>query len=284
MIDTSFLDQLARFSLVVNKRVTSSLMGPRKSVSKGTGIMFKEHRIYAPGDDFRSIDWRVYARTDDLYVKTYEEERNLTVHILIDSSASMNFGKPVSKYDYGAMIGVGFAYLAMKENEKFQFATFGENVQVFQPRRGMSQLASMVDYLNNFKLEGTSKFLHCLHQYRSYIGSRSMIILVSDMLVNADEIKEALGYLGDHDVKVIQLLDPLESNLDVEGSFKLKDSETKEEMITYIGSGVQQHYKGLLADHTAKIQQACIAHGYHFHQIVTSTPLFDAFYEILKSY
>src|SRR3972149_8491344 len=131
MISTDFFEQLDRFHLVIKKRVTSSYMGPRKSVATGRGLMFKEHRIYSPGDDIRLIDWKVFARTDDLYIKTFEEERNLTVHIIMDASASMGFGKPVSKFDYAAMLGVGFAYLAMRDNEKFQFSTFSEGLDVF---------------------------------------------------------------------------------------------------------------------------------------------------------
>ena len=119
MITTEFLDELSRFNLVVQKRVTSNYIGPRKSIAAGRGLTFKEHRPYAPGDDIRLIDWKVFARTDDLHIKTFEEERNLTVHSIIDTSASMGFGKPVSKFDYAAMLGVGFGYLAMRENEKF---------------------------------------------------------------------------------------------------------------------------------------------------------------------
>ena len=132
MIDTSFLDQLMRFNLVINKRVTSNLSGPRKSIAGGHGLTFKDYRIYAPGDDIRLIDWRVYARTDNLYIKVHEEERNLTVHIIIDGSASMGFGKPLSKFDYASMIGVGFAYLAMRDNERFQFSTFADTLEIFQ--------------------------------------------------------------------------------------------------------------------------------------------------------
>ncbi|MCH8331717.1 MAG: DUF58 domain-containing protein, partial [Bacteroidetes bacterium] len=82
MIDTKFLDQLARFNLVIHKRVTSKYTGPRRAMATGRGVVFSGHRIYSPGDDFRSIDWKVYARTDDLHIKMYEEERNLTVHII----------------------------------------------------------------------------------------------------------------------------------------------------------------------------------------------------------
>ena len=117
MIKTDFLHELDRFSLVVHKRVTSNYAGPRRSIAFGRGVVFKDHRIYAPGDDYRAIDWKVFARTDDLYIKTYEEERNLVVHIIVDFSSSMNFGKPITKFDYASMIGVGFAYLAMKDND-----------------------------------------------------------------------------------------------------------------------------------------------------------------------
>ena len=156
MINTDFLNQLDRFHLVVKKRVTSNFVGPRKSVAAGRGLTFKDHRMYSPGDDIRLIDWKVFARTDDLYIKTFEEERNLTAHIIMDASASMGFGKPISKFDYAAMLGVGLAYLAMRENERFQFSTFNEGLEIFQPRRGMSQLASMVFYLNNVKTQCNS--------------------------------------------------------------------------------------------------------------------------------
>ena len=91
MIDSSFLNSLKKLDLIINKRVTSKYRGERKSISKGGGTIFKDHRIYAPGDNYKAIDWKVYARTDDLFVKLMEEERNLDVHILIDTSASMHY-------------------------------------------------------------------------------------------------------------------------------------------------------------------------------------------------
>ena len=213
MIKTDFLDQLDRFHLVVKKKVTSNYIGPRKSVASGRGLAFKDHRIYSPGDDIRLIDWRVFARTDNLYIKTFEEERNLTAHIIMDSSASMGFGKPISKFDYAAMIGVGFAYLAMRENEKFQFSTFNEKLDVFQSRRGMSQLASMVFHINQTQTSGTSKLLDSMVQYKKLIGSRSLLVLVSDFLVDINEVIEALYNLGDHEIRVLQVLDPVEKDL-----------------------------------------------------------------------
>jgi len=282
MINTDFLDQLDRFHLVVKKRVTSSYVGPRRSIAAGGGLTFKDHRIYSPGDDIRLIDWKVFARTDDLYIKTFEEERNLTAHIIMDASASMGFGKPINKFDYAAMIGVGFAYIAMRENEKFQFSTFSEGLDVFQPRRGMSQLASMVFHLNNIKTQGYSKLLDAMIQYKKVVGSRSLLILISDFLVNIDEVTEALYALGDHEIKVIQVLDPIEKDLKYSGDFKLIDSESKNILRTYVSPRLRVHYQQMLDNHSAKIEGTCNRLGYHFHQLTTNTPVFDAFYRVLE--
>jgi len=282
MISTDFLDQLDRFHLVVKKKVTSNYTGPRKSIATGRGLMFKEHRIYSPGDDIRLIDWKVFARTDDLYIKTFEEEKNLTAHIIMDSSASMGFGKPISKFDYAAMLGVGFAYLAMRENEKFQFSTFSESLDVFQSRRGMSHLASMVFHLNQTKTQGYSKLLNSMVQYKKVVGSRSMLVLVSDFLLDINEITEALYTLGDHEIKILQILDPIEKDLKYSGDFKLVDSETKDKLRTYISPRLRVEYQQMLDNHTAKIEETCNKLGYHFHQITTDTPVFDAFYRVLE--
>ncbi len=282
MIDTSFLSQLDRFNLIISKRVTSVYAGPRRSIAPGRGLVFRDFRPYSWGDDFRAIDWKVFARTDHLHVKTYEEERNLVVHVIVDYSASMNFGKPITKFDYASMLGVGFAYLAVKENEKFMFSTFSEDLSVFQPRRGMSQLMAMIHHLNNLKTGGFSKVRDAMAQYKKLIGSRAMIVLISDFLIDINEIKEALYMLGNNEIKIVQVLDPVEKNLSIQGDFKLKDSETKSVIRTYISPRLRVQYQKMLDDHSAEIEKTCTKLGMDFHLITTDTPIFDAFYEILK--
>lgn len=282
MIETEFLAQLDRFNLVVSKRVTSTYSGPRRSIAAGRGLVFKDYRAYSPGDDTRLIDWKIFARTDNLYVKNYEEERNLTVHVIIDSSSSMNYGKPVTKFDYGSMIGVGFAYLAMKENEKFQFSTFAESLEVFQAKRGMSQLANMVQYLNNIKTKGHSKLHDSIRQYKKLVGSKSMLILISDFLINIEEVRDAFYLLGDHEIKIIQVLDPVEKDLKMQGDFKLEDSETSEKLRTYISPRMRDSYQRMLERHTENVREVCDKLGIKFYQITTDVPVFDAFYMLLE--
>lgn len=284
MIDTKFLDQLGRFHLVVTKRVTSNYAGEKRSIAEGHGLIFKDHRMYARGDDIRLIDWRVYARTDDLYVRRYEEERNLNVHIILDASASMGFGKKISKFDYSSMIGVGFAYLALKSNERFQISTFAENNVIFRPKKGMNQLASMIDNINSIKNEGNSKLYESFYKYRKLITSRSLIVLISDFLIDIEEIKKTLYTLasGQHEVKIIQVLDAEEKELQLRGDAKLRDVETGGILKTFISPRLKMSYEAKLAKHTSSIHEECNKLGFDFHSIGSDTPIFDAFYEILK--
>ncbi|MCX6708980.1 MAG: DUF58 domain-containing protein [Candidatus Woesearchaeota archaeon] len=281
MINTEFLHQLDRFSLIINKRITSNYIGERFSRATGRGLIFKDHAIYAPGEDFRSVDWRVFGRTDKLYVKRYEEERNLTVHVILDSSASMNFGSTITKADFAGMIGIGFAYLALKNNESFVLSTFSDALEVFRPKKGRAQLASMVEYLNSRKPKGLTKLDQSLAGYKKLIGSKSYVVIISDFLYPIEEIKKALYFFKNHKLVLIQVLDKVERNLNLEGDFRLKDLETNEVLRTYLNPFARQQYEGMLEEHNGRIQQACTEVNAQFYSSNTGQSVFDVFYDVL---
>ena len=155
VIKTDFLRELDEFILVVKKRVTSSFTGERRSESTGSGLIFKDYANYVYGDDFKNIDWRVFARTDKLLVKRYEEDRNLTVHIIIDFSGSMDFGSKIKKHEYASMIALGFSYIALENNERFVLSTFDDKLDF--------KISAI-----SFALIGTlvSSFLSCLENLK----------------------------------------------------------------------------------------------------------------------
>jgi uncharacterized protein (DUF58 family) len=281
MITAEFLHQLDRFSLIINKRITSNYVGERFSHATGRGLIFKDHTIYAPGEDFRSVDWRVFGRTDKLYVKRYEEERNLAVHIILDFSASMGFGTAMTKSEFASMVGVGFAYLALKNNEKFVLSTFSDSLEFFKPRRGRGQLASMVEFLNAKKPKGLSKLEQSLSSYKKLLNSRSYVVIVSDFLYPIDDIKKTLYLFKNHKIVLIQVLDKIEKNLDLEGDFKLKDLETNEVLRTFINPFARKQYSGMLEDHIGKIKQACVEAGAQFYSSNTGQSVFDVFFDVL---
>jgi len=281
MITADFLAELDRFHLILNKRITSKYFGSRASTSQGRGALLKDHRVYAPGDDFRQIDWKIYARTDHLYIRRYEEERNMTVHVIIDDSASMNYGKP-KKFDYAAMLGVGFAYLALKDQERFRFATFSDDLDIFQSRKGLKHVAAMIDHLNKVKIKGKSEFLDAMSKYSKILGTKSLIIIISDFLFDVNEIKEGLLRLGRHDIKLIQVLDTSEKDLQISGDVKLQDAETEQVLRTYISPRLVSQYELKLGNHIAYLNKTCLDFRAEFYAATTATPLFDVFYNILS--
>src|SRR3989344_4017753 len=182
MIDLSFLKHLDRLDLILNKKILSPFSGARESRLPGKGLLFKDYRQYAQGDDIKNIDWKVFARTEDLYVKRYEEDKDLTNHIIVDMSASMDFGTPVKKSEYGAMLAIGFAYLSLKNNERFVVSTFSDRLTLLRARRGRKQLGAILNHLTNKQAEGKSNFEASISSYKQLINSKSMVIIISDFL------------------------------------------------------------------------------------------------------
>jgi uncharacterized protein (DUF58 family) len=280
-IDTSFLRQLDRFDITLKKRVISSYAGARQSKNYGTGLVFYDYKDYVPGDDFRAIDWKVYARTDDFFVRRYEEERNMRIHVVIDASASMNFGGRTKKFEYASMIGIGFCYMALRNNESFEVSTFAEDLQVFKAKKGMSKLIGVVETLNKITPKGQSLFRQSLEKYKAAINTKSMVIIISDFLFDPEELRNTLYRYKKSEVMVIQVLDASERELMLEGDMILDDSETGDRMRTYISNKLIENYSEKLLDHVYGIKKICDQFNAKFLSVSTETPIFDAFYTLL---
>ncbi|MCS4541019.1 MAG: DUF58 domain-containing protein [Euryarchaeota archaeon] len=285
LIDIDFCKELDRFSFMVKKRVISIYAGARVSIKEGKGIDTVDYREYFPGDDIKSIAWKVYSRTEKLYIRRFEEEKNLTTHILVDCSKSMEFGE-IKKFDYAAMIGAGFAYLVTNENERFALSTYSDELKdIMQPRRGKRHFLDAVELLNSTSLEGKTRLNVCADQYSKIIRSRSLVIIISDFLEPLSSLDTGIYKIarGSHDLVLIQVLDPKEKNLEgVEGDTKLYDSETSEMRRTYISPAFKANYKKILDEHAGAIKKVCDDVGADFYSITSDTPIFDAFLEIIE--
>jgi len=279
MIDTSFFKELDRFSFMVRKRVSTAYSGSRRSILKGRGMEPVSYREYTQGDDFKIIDWKVYGRTEKLYVKEFEEEKSLTTHILLDTSKSMDFR---NKFTYAAMLALGFAYLVTKDNEKFGVSTFGEEITITKPRRGRRYLSNTIDILNSIELSGKTRFDYCMEKYAHIIKSRSLVIIISDFMADIDSIKNSIFRLGDHEFVLIQVLDPVEINLDLGGEARLIDLETDTRLDIYTSPRLRSEYERRLNDHIAKIKETCLAVGADFHTVTTDMPIFDSIFQVVN--
>ncbi|VVB91244.1 Uncharacterised protein [uncultured archaeon] len=279
MIDTSFFKELDRFSFMVRKRVSTAYSGSRRSILKGRGMEPVSYREYTRGDDFKIIDWKVYGRTEKLYVKEFEEEKSLTTHILLDTSKSMDFR---NKFEYAAMLALGFAYLVTKDNEKFGVSTFSEEINIIKPKRGRKYLSQTINLLNSTELSGKTRFDYCMEKYASIIKSRSLVIVISDFMADPAAIRNAIFRLGDNELVLIQVLDPVEKNLDLGGEARLIDLETDQKLDIYSSPRLRAEYQKRLADHIAKIKEPSLQVGADFHTVTTDMPVFDAIFQIIN--
>jgi uncharacterized protein (DUF58 family) len=282
LIETDFFEELDRFNFLMRKRVSTVYAGARRSIRYGKGIGIVGYREYMPGDDIKTIDWRLYARTEKLYIRQYEEEKNLTAHILLDASKSMEFksGK-FSKFDYAAMLATGFAYIVTKENEKFGISTFSEDVNIMPTKRGTAYLMGMIDYLNNLKLAGKTNLARCIEEYIKVITSKSLVIVISDFLDKIESINAAIYRLASHDLILVQVLDQQEWDVELEGDVKLYDLETAKNIKTYISPRFKEEYLHRLQEHIHAIAATSSRVGAEFYTFNTNKPIFDAFFEVM---
>lgn len=282
-IDTDFFRQLDRFTFTVRKRVSTVYAGNRPSTRSGHGIDTIGYREYDRSDELKAIDWKVYARSEKLYVRQFEEEKTLTTHILLDASKSMDYSRSGrSKFEYAAMLAAGFAYMVTRYNDRFAISTFAEHVEVSRPERGRKNLLKAIDRLTETELAGRTSIDACVEKYSHLIKSRSLVILISDFLDDPKSIESAVFRLADHDLIVIQVLDPAEKELVFQGNSRILDLETGDEIRTYVSENFKQRYTDRLNDHIAQIRKACKKVGGEFYTFTTDTPVFEAFYTTIK--
>ncbi len=258
-IQPDFLDELARFDAALKKEVNSIFQGEQESKELGEGLTFSDYRNYTPGDDTRLIDWRVYARTEELYIKQFEEERNLTIHVLIDASRSMGFGEgDDNKFEYAAKIGLGFAYLAADENNDFRVSVFGDGFKRLDTggsNRG--EILRLIDLLNEEgeDLEGETDFRKSFEEYESTIGSKSLVLIASDFLGDTDGIAEGLSALAKHDVTLAHVIAPDERELPARGDTIFEALESDTSLRTYFSNRLKTTYQNRLENHISSIDE-----------------------------
>jgi uncharacterized protein (DUF58 family) len=283
-IDVEFFRQLDRFTFMVKKRISTAYAGSRRSIHSGRGLDTKGYREYDSGDEIKTIDWKVYARSEKLYIRQFEEDKSLTTHILLDSSKSMDYtsGDAPSKFEYATMLASGFAYLVTKDNDKFAISTFAEDVNITKPRRGRKYLLKTIERLETAPVGGKTAIDESTLVYSKVIHSRSLVIIISDFLQDPKEIESAIYRLADHDLILVQVLDRTESSLEIHGHSRLIDLESGSKLDTYVSEDMKNEYQKKLTEHVGHISDVCNKVGAEFYSFTTDTPIFDAFFNTIS--
>ncbi|MGB3057787.1 MAG: DUF58 domain-containing protein [Candidatus Omnitrophota bacterium] len=233
MIPKEIIRKIRRIQITTSRKVTDVFAGQYQSVFKGLGIEFDEVREYFPGDDIRSIDWNVTARTGHPYVKKFVEERQLTIMILLDVSLSCRFGTVNStKSDIAAEICSIIAFSAIQNSDKVGMLTFTDRVEKFiPPRKGVRHVLRVIREALYNTPSGRKTDINCALEHLNRVTSRRTITFIISDFLTAD-FKKMLSITNKrHDVIAVTIKDPAELKLPDAGMVKMHDAETGQPFI-----------------------------------------------------
>jgi uncharacterized protein (DUF58 family) len=275
-LDPAVVARLGTLELKARTIVEGFLSGLHRSPFKGFSVEFAEYRQYIPGDDLSTIDWKVFARSDRYYVKKFEEETNLDAHLMLDVSGSMGYGSgAMTKFEYGACLAASLAYLMNRQRDAVGLTAFDDKIVEMLPvgsRPG--HLRNILLTLDRLKLGRETNVSKPLQQIVDSLSKRGMVVLISDLLDDADAVIRGLRhfqYRG-NDVIVFQVLDPDEIDFPFERATKFEDLETSEEILAVPGA-VRDHYVREMGALIERYQRELGAAGIDYQLLSTKRPL-----------
>lgn len=278
LLDPKILDRIGNYALLSKHVVEGFITGLHRSLFHGFGSEFVQYRNYAPGDDLKYLDWKVYARTNQLCTKVFREETNMTCRIVLDCSESMSYkgqNSPLSKLDYASVAASCLAYLASGQGDKVGFYAYGEDIySAVPPGSSQRHLQDIFREMNKLKATGKGQHRKCLTKISDGFKGRGLVLFISDMLESEDEIIQFLKAMrfSNNDCILMQILDKDELELPFEHNVRFVSMEENGELLT-APELIRGNYQNKLNAHVDKIKISCRQNLIDFEVIDTSRSL-----------
>ena len=279
LLSADLLRRLEQFQLIAARRAKSAAKGERRSRARGQSVEFADHRNYVPGDDFRYLDWNLYGRLDRLFLKLYEEERELPVRVFLDASESMNFGTP-RKIDFAKQIAAAVGYVALCGFDRVSVNVFPEapeqNVYrgALRAVRGRKSSLTFFQNLNQVQPKGTADFNQSLRRGALEARQAGLAIVLSDFLDPQGYVSGLTALVGrGFHVNAVQILAPEEMNPDTYGDLKLIDSETGTVQEVTFGKYRLATYQQTVRNYCQRLKEYCQARGVSFFTTTSDASL-----------
>jgi uncharacterized protein (DUF58 family) len=279
LLTPELLRRIEQFQLVAARRAKSSAKGERRSRARGQSVEFADHRNYTHGDDFRYLDWNLYGRLDKLFLKLYEEERELPVRIFLDASESMAFGEP-RKFDFARQIAAAVGYVALCGFDRVSVIPFPDNPEEAAYRgalrsvRGKKSALNFFQNLTKISAKGAADFNESLRRGALEARQTGMALVLSDFLDPAG-YEPGLGALvaRGFQVNAVQILAPDELSPGTYGDLRLVDSETGVVQEVSFGKYRLNSYQQMVQNYCQKLREYCSARGVNFFMTGSDTSL-----------
>lgn len=285
LLDPKVLMSVKQLSLSAKTTIDGFMNGINKSTVKGAGIEFSQYRSYQPGDDLRSMDWKMFARSDRYYIRESEVETNISIRLLIDASASMNHSDgDFTKMDYTKYAAASLAYLANLQGDAIGLYVF-KNAGVFAmpSRQDFQHLSRLFNQLENINPEGT--FTKPIHYKEIFSGGnkRELLVLITDFYQAGDEIVTLLDTLATlkHEIIVLHVLAKNELELDFKGYSTFEDLESGK-TIQIDQAKTRAAYKEKMNAYLEETRMKMLDRRIYYRTIATHEPLDQVLRDFLK--
>ena len=278
------LQKIANLQVLARQVVEGVCSGLHTSPHKGFSVEFRQHRQYVQGDEIRRLDWKVFGKTDRLYIKEYEEETNLRATLLVDVSGSMAYaGSGVSKTKYAIQLAACLAYLMLRQADSVGLVTFDKKVRNYIPPRSRpSHLQILLDTLQQTKTGGETELAKVFHQLVPKIHRRGLLIILSDCFGDVPELMKALAHFrhAHHDIIIFQIWDPDELEFPFKQwiRFDSLESDTDKRLIDPVQ--LRSVYMENLAQFRKALKEGCRRHRIDLVPVTTDKP----YAEVLAHY
>ncbi|MGI9626538.1 MAG: DUF58 domain-containing protein [Longimicrobiales bacterium] len=278
LLDPATLAQLGGINIIARQVVKGFLLGLHRSPNRGFSAEFAELRSYRPGDDLRSIDWRMFARSDRFYVKQYEEETNLRAYMLLDISESMNWSSTPAlptKLWYAKHLAAALSLILIRQGDIVGFMAFHEEItKQVRARGGKLHWRLMLKHLDALKSSGATNAGSAIRNVAARLQRKGLVLFISDLLVEPEETAKALIYLKQtgHEVLVFHLIDPGERDLPTTGETNFIDTETGESLQVSVAD-MRREYREAVENAVAEWTTKLSRQGIAYSSIGTDEPL-----------
>ncbi len=277
--------KISRLELRARKVVEGFVSGLHRSPYFGQSTEFVQHREYVPGDDFRRIDWKVWSRSDRYYIKQYEEDTNVRVVLLVDGSESMQFGTgPLTKFDYAQTVAAAMAMLILKQNDSVGVALFDAKIRSIIPSSSRhNHLQTVLQSLSVETAGGKTDMIGVLRKAAEMMNHRSIVVLVSDLLCDREQLFKGLQLLRQrkHEVMILHVMDDQELNFDYSGTLRFEGLEDIGKL-TCDPAALRSGYLKALATFLDTIRRRCAGSLIDYKLVRTSDNLDAALTHLLS--
>lgn len=279
LIEPYFLKKLEALRVRARRAFPGVTRGERRSTRKGASVEFADFRKYEAGDDFRHVDWNIYARLERLMLRQFVEEQDLRIDVLVDVSGSMAFGQPITKLAYARRTAAIIAFVATGSHDRLSVSAFDSVVvSRLKPLRGQRQLFSALTFLDSISPRNQETNLNRVLQDHRRANTRPGVSFIISDFLDPNDFRRRMRLLAHsgYELNLIQVMTPEELDPRLAGDLMLIDSETGAECDVTIDARTMTVYRRVLTRLTEDLEAFCRVNGFGYVMVTTDKPFEDS--------